>query len=152
MKLLKKFANVFCGGVFRAVLVSILALSSLAACETLQQAMGTATGNPLLNNKALVNKLVKGKTTMADTKRLLGEPQGTEDLNNGDTEWGYSRGQAEGFTGIKSITLTLVFDKNKVLKKKDYSVTHSAGAPSGSTGDSDSTGSAGAASNGAQGF
>ncbi len=138
---ISKIINVFCGG-----LVAILALSSLTACETLEETMGVAGGNSRINNTALVNQLVKGKTTIADVTRLLGSPQTTEAMTGGETKWEYTRFRPEGLNGTKITMLILVFDKNNVLEAKDYSVTH--GGPSGGTGNTDSSGRAAAAASG----
>ena len=135
-----KIINVFFGG-----LVTILALSSLTACETLEETMGVSGGNSLINNTTLVNQLVKGKTTMTDVRRLLGAPQSTETTTDGVTRWEYTRFRPEGLNGTKFTTLDLAFDKKNVLEEKIYSVTH--GGPSGGSGNSDSTRRAAAAAN-----
>lgn len=103
-------------------MTSLFAVLSFSACGLVMP----ATGDNRVTNPAVVAKILKGKSTTADVKKLLGNPQTVNRMGT-ETEWIYTYQKLTGVTGLgeKDTTLDLLFDSNNVLEKKDYSVSKS---------------------------
>ena len=114
----------------RKILSTFLVASLFVGC-------GVKSGNAQLENKnisQITQKIVKGKTTKAQIKSLLGEPQGIGIEANGETRWTYSFMKASptaatyipviggliGGSKSKINTLTIYFNKKGVVTNYSY--------------------------------
>lgn len=112
----------------------VLSVAMLSGCTT-------TLGDQRLSNttrSSLRQKLVRGRTTESQTRELLGDPTKTTFTSHGDTVWTYSLMTAhataknyvlsalsDGFAGNHmkqhEKTVTMLFDRRKVLMRYSYS-------------------------------
>ena len=64
---------------------------------------------------ALSKSIVVGQTTLADIKTKFGEPF-KKGIQNGDLVWVYEYNEYRGSTNSLSKNLTIVFDRNNIVK------------------------------------
>ncbi|HEY4092157.1 MAG TPA: outer membrane protein assembly factor BamE [Luteibacter sp.] len=101
-----------------SLLISALLTLTLAGCAT-------TTGRPF--NTEAASQFSDGKTTQAQVRSALGEPETVQDRGDGTTMWVYSSSESKAsvrdyipFAGVANNTrmqaLTLVFDRRGVLE------------------------------------
>jgi outer membrane protein assembly factor BamE (lipoprotein component of BamABCDE complex) len=113
-------------------LALVAATVLISACATYSHGNAKLSG---ITHDQLSKQLVKGKTTEADVRNLLGDPGRTRFRRDGGEEWWYSYGtsqqDASNFIpfysafhkGVHSNNkrLTLLFDEHRVLEKYSFS-------------------------------
>lgn len=106
---------------YKRILLSTIAVVSvltLNACGFIFNPL-TSIGDKKIKNPAIVNQLVEGKSTIADSEKILGTPQMLSHRGD-ETELDYYFQENTGIigAGTETTNLNLTFDKNGVLKKK----------------------------------
>lgn len=101
-------------------ILAVVAIFSFNACGTVFSQL-TAIGDKKITDPSIVNQLIEGKTSIADSEKILGTPQMLNHIGN-NTELGYYFQHSTGVigTGTETTNLKLTFDKNGILQKKDY--------------------------------
>lgn len=91
---------------------------ALAGCASTSGSVGLQNGS--------ADKIIEGKTTIAEVKALLGEPAYAQTTDKGEKIWSYYWSQSKvypvaglGLNNVDSKSLNIRFNKNGVVVAKD---------------------------------
>lgn len=128
---------------------AILALIAVAAActpqpRTFEGRELSRIGNPAIFDDAILARIIEGKSSKADVRELLGEPNDVSFASDGAETWRYvagiSRMQAMtvsigGYTGgqteMDTRTVTLLFSEGGIVRKFGLGRSRSCGGPGG---------------------
>lgn len=89
---------------------------ALGACSSTSGSAGLQNGS--------ADKIIEGKTTLAEVRELLGEPAHAQTTDKGDKIWSYYYSEAKiypvlGFNKSGTKSLNIRFNKNGIVIAKD---------------------------------